>query len=441
MMKTWKKRCFVCLLPVMVLWTSLPAQSLWHSWLQPQFLSHANARTAEVQVDYPMYAMSFDWNESLSRWDTITETTFSYVTTGGLQQRTVSEYISGNFVLDIRETHHYNFQGFDSLTLGETWNGSAWAPAYRFQRTFDGLGNITQSIGSIWNGISWDTSSGYRAIFTYHDTTEIASVIQETYSVGNGWNPNYKIEYSFDIQDRWDTVTGYTPNLGNWEPDKRLVDIGWHDFSKNQPDSGRFEHYTSAWVNLERYYVTYSLYDSQVWFYDKFSTDWDPSEKFIFNYDSYGNEILSERYEWIGVWHQAEGAIAHPTYNPSGQMTEVWREWFDGYIYRYDNKDVFSNFFVGRPEPSPIPDPITVYPNPARDCFYFQLNTNQKGPVRIAVYDLQGRLRAETRWERGEETLTFPISEAFENGTYIYYLVMGNGRQVSQAKGKVVVQR
>jgi hypothetical protein len=421
------RTCFCVLGWMICTVASLPAQTLWHDWLKPHRTDLPTARTAAIQVDYPMMATGFDWNEAQSKWDTVNQSTFSYVSTGGLLERILSDYASGSFVQDFRETHHYNVQGFDSLTLGEDWTGTAWEPSFQFRRTFDPFGNVTESMGYVWNGSSWDTSSGYRATFTYHDTSQIASVIQESYAAGTGWEADYKMEYSFDILDRWDTVTGYLPNSGNWVPDLRLVDIGWHDFSKNQPDSGRFEKYTTGWVNLERYHVTYGVNDNQVWTYEKYGTDWDLTEQFIFNYDSHGNEILNEMYAWIGIWHQEEGLISHRSYNPSDQMTEVWTELFDGYIYRYHDRYVFSNFFVGHSDPHNIPLQVLVFPNPATDAIHLQFEGDETGPVQVQLYDLMGRLRMDKALSRHGENVRIEIPQDWEDGTYICRIQTSKG--------------
>jgi hypothetical protein len=66
------------------------------------------------------------------------------------------------------------------------------------------------------------------------------------------------------------------------------------------------------------------------------------------------------------------------------------------------------------------------------------MDLKQNGPVEVALYDLQGRLRVKTMSPTtvGAE-ITMPISEILENGTYMYRIQTKEGT----ASGKVLVQR
>lgn len=414
------------------------AQSPWHVLFPAKTASPASKNTG-IQADYPQHCTNFLWNSGGSAWDTTGQTTFTYNNNGGLLERLSSVFNTGQFTNDSRETHFYNQEGFDSVTLAEIWNGAAWLPNYRFLRTFDPFGNIASSIGEAWNGNDWDTSSGYRAFFTYHNTQQIASVIQETYRVGIGWDPSYKMDYTFDSQNRWDTVTGYLHDQGVWNPDLRLLDIAWRDFERSLPDSGRFENNTTGiWENYQRYRVTYSQYDSQVWIYDKFAVSWDSSEKYIFNFNQEGDEVLSEAYRWLGSWVQTDGLATHYLYGTAGEKMEVWQERFDGSGYVNDNRQVYADFFTEAAPATVKTLSVRAFPNPvmAADRLEFQLSLDRPGPVRVKLYDLQGQLRAETV-THSAGLLTFPLSAFLENGTYLYRVETFGGT----ATGKVILSR
>ncbi len=416
----------------------LLGQSTWHAWCQHPAPNVENSKQAAIQVDYPLSCINFDWNSGPDVWDTASQTTYAYDPNGRVIERMIGLYGSGTYFNDFRETHAYTTSGFDTLTLAERWNGSNWDPSYRFLRTFDPYGNLTSSIGQTWNGLGWDTSSGYRASYTYHPSQQIASVIQESYQIGVGWYPTYKIEYSLDNQNRWDTVTGYLPLQGNWANDRRIVGLGWHDFSENQPDSGRFEQYTTVWENLQRYRVTYSQNDSQEWIYEKFATIWDPADKFLFNYDAQGNEILNEGYRWTGAWTQTDGLLTSYVYGLSGERLEVTQAFYSGMIYVNDNRQVYANFFTESPEEQNKSIHMSVFPNPSpgNAPVNFKFSGKDLGMVQICLYDMTGRLRLVTHTAT-QALVQISIPDGFENGTYIYRV----DSRVGTANGTWILQR
>lgn len=435
-------RCLTLLVATLCLSSQqLLAQSTWQDGLKTHFPARheASSRLSGIQEDTPARCTGFDWNEGQAQWDTTSQTTFTYTPAGDLVERTTSTYSSGTFTQATRQTHAYDLAGYDTLLVAEEWNGAAWVPSYRFSRRYDFMGNLAQSLGYVWNGTTWDTSSGYRATYTYHSSSQVETETQEDYTVGSGWNPSYRVEYSFDHLDRWDTVTGYIAGQTSWEPASRLVDIGWHDYARLLPDSGRFENFSTSWQDQQRFHVTYSQYDSQVWTYETFSGGWTPSDRFIFHYDQHGSEVLSEAYNWVGVWFQYEGLLTHPTYDSSLKKTELWTELFDGYIYRRHERQVYEDFFLGAAQGMAGLGTVTVFPNPvttAQEVLSFGFSLAPSGPVLIQLYDLHGRLRAETA-ARGGAIIHFPLSATLENGIYAFHV----SSKAGTIQGKVVVQR
>ncbi|MEY3444204.1 MAG: Secretion system C-terminal sorting domain [Bacteroidota bacterium] len=423
-----------CLLQNSILY----GQSPWHRWVQHPTQKLENSKQAAVQVDYPLSCINFDWNSGPDIWDTASQITYAYDPNGRMIERVIGLYGSGSYFNDFRETHAYTTSGFDTLTLAERWNGSNWDPSYRFLRTFDPYGNLTSSVGQTWNGIGWDTSSGYRASHTYHNTQQIASVIQESYQTGIGWNPTYRMEYSFDNLNRWDTVTGFLPNQGTWTNDKRIVGFGWRDFSKNQPDSARFEEYTTLWQNFQRFHVTYSQNESEEWIYDKFGVAWDQSERYLFNYDSLGNEILNEGYRWTGAWTQTDGLSTNYMYGISGERLEVFQALYNGQIYVNDNRQVYANFFTEAPEEYNNILNLSVFPSPSSGNapVNFQFSGNDIGKIQICLYDMTGRLRLATNG-MAQRLVQISIPAGLENGTYIYRVTS----RLGTASGSWILQR
>lgn len=360
---------------------------------QAQAASKAS-KASTATIDYPVSCIGFDWNASSARWDSTDRADFTYVSTGGLQERIGWLYNGTTFALFSRESHHYNNLGYDSLTLTEVWTGSAWEPNTKFDRTFDLYGNVTQSIGSAWNGTAWDSSSGYRATFTYHPNTDVASVIQEGYTVGVGWHPEYQQVWSLDGLGRWDTVTAFLPDQGGWKPDKRLVDIHWRNFALLQPDSARFESWDgSAWEDFQRFRVAYSQYDSQEWIYEKPGLGWEPTDRFLLQYDSLGYEVLNEAYSWNGNWELFDGVITHLTYDSLGQRMEVWTEVLSSGSYVRDRRQVYLDFFTSAPLPTPADQPrFLLYPNPQTQSQVLHLRAlnPQQGQVHVSIFNAMG---------------------------------------------------
>jgi hypothetical protein len=391
-------------------------------------------------ADYPQLCTQFTWEDIGNSWDTVSQSTFTYSINGWVTEEVRSNYASGNFVPDIRAVYSYSPSGW-LVALDEFgWNGSAWDSTYRSEIAHDAFGNTTLYWSFDWNG-SWDTTFGYQTRYTYRNVSQVESAVDQTWQNSQvGWLLQDSTYYSYDLANTWDTIAYHSYTGIGWLAEERLVGLTWHDFAKELPLTVRTQYYAAGWEDVKRARVTYGPYDSQTWIFDTYNApDWDSTAKEVYIHDAEWHEVAYEFYGWAGGWNLSAGELNSYNYDGSGRTLERIREYYDGATYYFDRRFLYDNFFVGTAAATVPQVEVTAFPNPATDLVHFNVGLAQPGPVHIALHDLQGRLRvaSQAHTGMGESTITVPLSDQLESGTYVYTVRTKAG----ETTGKVVVQR
>lgn len=389
--------------------------------------------------DYPELCYRYNWHDSLADWDTTYRETFTYFPNGALAQNIGEQYNGNGFTPHRRGTYTYFGQGELESEFGETWNGNAWENQFRTEYIWDIHGNLEQWLRFNWDVSQWDTVSGYRSIYTYFSPGLIGTQIDQYWdSNTSAWENSNRMEFTYTNLTNWDTAVFSYWNANNWVLDERSIDVVWYNFEKLLATSGRVQlHNGSAWEDLARVTGTFGQNDSHVYVWEEWTNNnWVQALKEVENFDAQGHQTLSESYDWIGAWQQSDGYLSHYTYDSQNRTEEIISESFDGYIYRYAGRLEYPSFFTSLEETISPTLSATTYPNPCTDRLNFDLGLKQNGPVEIALYDLNGTLRLQTNMRASTtETVSVPISEFLENGSYIYRISTKEGI----ATGKVVV--
>ncbi len=391
-----------------------------------------------VHQDTPQLGTFFEWRDSLSDWDTTGQAIYTYYNDGKLAEEINYMYANQSFLPVNRSVYTYDSMGLTQEWTMQTWGGQ-WDNFSKVNYTYDPFGNTTDYVEYNWLASAWDTAVCTRNSYTYHNVSQIASV---TRRIWQGASLGYRIQDStdhhFDLSNRWDTTTFYYANANVLIPETRIVDYVWHDFSKQQPSSGRIEKFTTSWVDDRRFTATYSQNDSELWIYEKFvAPSWVNYGKESVTYDIEDHPVAIEYYGWIGAWELEQGELNTYVYNGNGQTLSRVRELFDGYLFRFDRKYVYSAFFTQATEATLPVVQVRAYPNPATESIQFQLALDKPIAVTVQLLDMQGTLRTAATFNRAQNEITLPISDVLENGTYIYRITTATG----QASGKIVVQR
>jgi Secretion system C-terminal sorting domain len=318
------------------------------------------------------------------------------------------------------------------------WNGLAWDSTYRSSLSYDLYGNRVYYWTFAWNN-GWDTTFGYRSNFQYRNGSQVEIKVNEVWQSSlAGWNLQDSTIYHYNLANEWDTVSYYFHSIIGWTPEQRVVDITWHDFSNELSLTGRKQNFGSIWEDYERYRITYGPNESETWVTDVYNApNWDSARKEVYINDYHEHQTAYEYYEWSGGWLLNSSELNDYTYDGNGQTTLRIREYYDGSNYVNERRFEYSNFFAGIASTQIPTLEVIAYPNPVADHLHFKLEGPQNGPVQIALYDMQGRLRAQTIAPYACEEVQIPISDLLADGIFVYRIQTKSG----QATGKVVVQR
>jgi hypothetical protein len=387
--------------------------------------------------DRPQLYTTFSWMDSLSAWDTLSQTTLSYDANGYLSEEITQNYIGNAWVPSNRALYVFDSNGRSLDERYFVWNGSSWDSTIRYVSAYDALGRPNLFLIIQWNGSAWDTISGTQSVYTYRNVDQVESRVKWR------WRPLQSIFtledstwYSYDAADEWDTVTTYSYAGPGWTASNRTVGYTWYDFSKRLPLTGRYQTYATSWTDYTRYRATYGANDSQTWVYHTYNApNWDSTGKEVFVYDAQEHLLDYQYYDWIGAWEQSDGQLNQYAYNGIGQTLERIQQLFDGYLYRFERRMVYANFLVATATPTLPAIKVVAFPNPVSDQLRFSVVQSKPGPVSIQLYDLQGRLRAETLVQLADGIIDLAIPAQLPSGSYSYRLTTREG----SATGKVMV--
>ncbi len=387
--------------------------------------------------DRPQLYTTFSWMDSLSAWDTISQTTLSYDGNGYLVEEVTSNYLGNAWIPSFRALYVHDVNGRYIDERYFDWNGASWDSTIRYVSAYDAVGRPNLFLIIQWNGTAWDTINGTRSVYTYRNVDQVESRVKSRWqTLQSTWTLIDSTWYSYDAANEWDTVTTYSYAGPGWTVSNRTVGYTWYDFSKRLPYTGRYQTYGTGWTDYTRYRAIYGANDSQTFVYHTYNApNWDSTGKEVFVYDAQEHLIDYQYYDWIGAWEQSDGQLNHYTYDGTGQTLELVREQFDGYLYRFDRRFVYANFLVGIAIPTLPAIKVRAFPNPVADHLQFSVEQSKPGPVSIQLYDLQGRLRAETLVQHADGVIDFPIPVQLPSGSYSYRLITREG----SATGKVMV--
>lgn len=436
-----RSRLPLLLLLTVFLCASAAAQSL-HERLFPKAGEQAgSAAKVTTHGDYPQQCLQFTWYDSLSRWDTVSQSTFTYTQHGLLAEELRSFYNNGSFNPSYRQLLRYDAQQRLDSAIGMNWNGASWDTTTGNAYDYNANDALTTFWRLSWNGQGWDTTQGYHDEITYHTGNVQASSLESDWQTGV-WVPTDSTYFGVDGNMEWDTVIALTFSGIGWTPVEKLVGLTWQDFAAEKPLTGTYQTYNgNTWELYRRFRAHYGPGSMATRVWDTYNApDWDSTSKEVENYDIHGHATYWHTYVWVGAWLLYDSELNTYTYNGSGNMLVRVREMYDGYLYRYDRRFEYANFFTEAAAPAEPGLQASAYPNPMQvndEVLHFDLGDAATGKVQAALYDLQGRLRAETFAPAGLGRLDFPVSPSLENGCYIYRVRTAKG----EATGRVVLQR
>jgi hypothetical protein len=388
--------------------------------------------------DYPNLCLSFDWDSTATQWDSTYRTTFTYNINGLLLEELWEQYNGSAFENFTRSVNAYNGQMLRDTLTSWYWDGIAWQKDTRNEWTYDVNDNVAVSLEYFWSGSTWDTAYGQRYASTYVLGNRLVKQQQESWSSSTSWTKEYLSEFYYPSANGWDSAVFSAWNGTVWELQERYLDVTWYDFAKELPYYARIQRFTNpGWEDSDLFTATYGPFDSPTYIYQWWTGNaWENDYKDMEVFDAEEHQTLYEGFEWLGAWTQVDGYRSNYTYDGQGHTMEIINEAYIGSAYELGQRRVYSTFFTGLAD-APHPDYVKAYPNPCNDRVQFALEAGTLGLVEITLYDMAGRLRAQSISQVGSEAaVAMPLSASLETGHYTYRIATTQGLY----SGKLVIQ-
>ncbi len=201
-------------------------------------------------------------------------------------------------VIDYRDELNYQ-------EIGETWANSAWRPSNRTTSSVDSASRQVSNLQEIWDGAEW--RNDYLFLSPMIDTTVIAPV---SIFEARIWNDTvkawigYERRVSTTTSDSTDELVVQTWQNGEYTDLYRVL----YRYSNRNLDFYEKQNWTeNSWQPASRNFFYYDergllVEDQSQTFYEN---DWICKERWLYQYDAYGNPVLMEVMVWKpypGVW-------------------------------------------------------------------------------------------------------------------------------------------
>jgi|GEM_PF-6325959 hypothetical protein len=278
------------------------------------------------------------YNTVTSQYDNALQTCVEYYPNDLYKTSTLRAWIAGSWQPYIRGRYFVTGNKTDS-TLLEVYQSGNWVPNYKDIYTTDGLGRVTGTLTLEWNTGAQAYQNDRRETNTYSGSN-LTSTLIETHTGGNWQN----LTVTNNIYDANGDMTKSTKQ--DWAP------------------------FSSTWLNNE-------------------NTD--------YTYDASHNELTEIIQDWDGTaWVNQTKTTS--TYNSGNflvsETTQTWNTTSNQFEY-VDNQDVQRWVYYGTY--TSVKDlyqqtAIGLYPNPATNNLYIQLESKDSKPLALTIYDMTGKV-------------------------------------------------
>lgn len=309
--------------------------------------------------------------------------------------------------------------------------------------TYDGNGNVTETLYSSWNESLNEWNNREKNVTTYTNNRMTRTV---DYDWENGqWTEDDKTDFGY-VGANIDTFNSYEWDDGQWINDFR-GNLSYNSNKLKEFISEEFEN--GAWtLNEKNIYIrnatTGKIEDiiSQIWN----ETDWENDSKISYALDTNGNRKAENYFEWDddSTW-KLDGKVEY-TYDTTALMSDYNRPFFFFFFANFlfseiglvdtpHHNKVLTNLLSGYEDSEWEPglkttyyysddtmslndlsdnNFITVYPNPVKSTLNISLDKYTEAGV--SLYDLNGRLILEKRLQALNTRLNI---ETLNSGMYV----------------------
>jgi hypothetical protein len=363
-------------------------------------LSHiphgAAGQIAFTLRDQPQLYYGLEWSPTLSRWDSSAR----YISTYDADGRMTStehefRHFTGYWQKSTRTEIRRTAQPDSLLHIAYSWNPAGWSNYYQNIWVYDSKGRLTE-MHYYEGGSNWTLRDGSRYTYDENGAGNITRILTEVYDdQTSAWDTTEMASYLYGSGGTAHTIRYSLYSNGQWTPSHQDINIQWHDFNLRQASQyDRQQWINNQYVNSDKVDCVYGAFG-----YRRCSTDrwdgtiWQPFIREKDLQDAYGHTTDSGREHFDGTnWVIDEWTTIDHTYNGDHLVESIVRPYdFQTQQSSTENqyKYVFMDYAVEVAPPADL-SPLIAFPQPATDRLY--VRADLRGPLRLHVYDLQGRL-------------------------------------------------
>lgn len=383
----------------------------------------------ENQLSVPGNSEDYSWDEDANGWQHVSNTTYTYNSTGKLIDEVVQE----------PETDMY---------------------ISRVSYAYDLSGNIIVNEEFIFNpGINqWFLTSGMMLDYTINAESQINGVIEKTWENGV-WVNKTKTEYILDANNIPMQLRTYHWNGADWSLYSRTGLLTWADWEKRELLKYTVQYWhDNNWVNGERYskqYIgnnytattevwengdwvnsvkeTYSITGNQeeLILENRTEQGWEKTEKYRGTFDDIGNPTGMQYSAWHSTnWVVEMELFLDLSYNELNDVTEMVVRYWDPDLtapvnlskYIYSN---FQHFTTSAPEITNLQN-VNVFPNPVKNSFTIQFDENKISNYQVKIVNVAGQTIFSDSFTEPAISIN---AESFPSGMYLLNIKSDEGSQ------------
>ena len=366
-------------------------------------------------------SLSYSWDGIDNQWIKSQKSEYEYNGINLIDLITVYNWndIDKNWVSSIKREFEISIDGQDSLSIEYeyTWddNSDEWVTTQKNENSYNEATNKRQYLIYIWDDINltWTISDQIREYFYDENGNAILYAIYKNDDESGQWNITSKVEYYYDEMQQLTEELSYSTGLIYINGEFVVSELSLsqkheYNYDENGNDTLEYRYFYNYenWELFEKINKTYDnngKVDSETAkIYHSINGQWVNNSKVLCEYDTYGNLISYDEYDW-----------------DSNQS-----EWinYGALEYYYSDFNITSN--------EKIPLLLSkIYPNPVSDVLTFNFK-GEYGEATLELYDVKGQKLKSVTIENNE---ILNVSE-LKSGLYFYILNVGGKRQ----SGKII---
>ncbi len=400
-------------------------------------------KTPQLKTDlvgsYPQEVLEYNWlaeswvlsHTSYIKYTSFGEPSETRVVRTYEETKTLNTYNSDQNIIEslvqIKEGDNWvNYERFlteyfddmmETKSVSESWNGSAWVLDYgtQYKYTLDG-DQVSVMITTIFDKETGEWINSYRTTFTYSGGVgQFSESISEMWEDG-AWEAVSKTRYE------WAGDNISILYMSGW------VDGAWEESSKMVYEYGENES------------TTLTMYSSPG------DGSWTPSYRYVDNYDSHGNAVLSTAESYSAQWDMFFGTKYALTYSGNNvteritQSNSIFEPGNEEETFTSDWKNIlkeeFKKFASLSTDPlSLLSETVEHYPNPAKETMVLKLSNLKNNTLSISVLNAAGQVSL-------SEKVYVPINEfrhtlnlnELSSGLFVIIVKDESGRVVSSSR-------